>query len=223
MTFRVVIAEDHLLVREGLERILASSDDVELVGTAVDGEALLESVERARPDVVVTDVRMPSSDAHDGIRIAGELRRRFPEVAVLAISQYADPAYAFALFRDGARGRGYLLKERLAAPGELVAAIVEVASGGSAVDPLIVDALVAERSRGESSPLAALTAREHEVLAEVAAGKSNAAIASSLVITRRAVEHHIASIFAKLHLPSEQEVSRRVQATLLYLADRDSS
>ena len=223
MTFRVVIAEDHLLVREGLERILASSDDVELVGTAVDGEALLESVERARPDVVVTDVRMPSSDAHDGIRIAGELRRRFPEVAVLAISQYADPAYAFALFRDGARGRGYLLKERLTAPGELVAAIVEVASGGSAVDPLIVDALVAERSRGESSPLAALTAREHEVLAEVAAGKSNAAIASSLVITRRAVEHHIASIFAKLHLPSEQEVSRRVQATLLYLADRDSS
>jgi DNA-binding NarL/FixJ family response regulator len=219
---RVVIAEDHLLVREGLERILESSADVALVGSAVDGEALLESVERARPDVVVTDVRMPPLLENEGIRLAGELRRRFPEVAVLAISQYADPAYAMALFRDGAGGRGYLLKERLAAPGELVAAIVEVARGGSAVDPLIVDVLVAEHSRGESSPLGSLTAREHEVLAGVAAGKSNAAIARSLVITRRAVEHHIASIFSKLHLPSEQEVSRRVQATLLFLAARDA-
>lgn len=223
MAFRVVIAEDHLLVREGLERILESSDEVELVGTAVDGEALLESVERARPDVVVTDVRMPPLDENEGIRVAGELRRRFPEIAVLAISQYADPAYAMALFRDGARGRGYLLKERLSSPGELLSAIVEVAGGGSAVDPLIVDALVAQRSRTETSALGSLTAREHEVLAGVAAGKSNAAIAHSLVITRRAVEHHIASIFAKLHLPSEQEVSRRVQATLLYLAERDSA
>jgi DNA-binding NarL/FixJ family response regulator len=220
--FRVAIAEDHLLVREGLQRILESSDEIDLVAIAGDGDALLEAVERTQPDVVVTDVRMPPNDG-DGIRIANELRGRFPQIAVLALSQYADPAFALALFRDGASGRGYLLKDRLAQPRELLAAISDVAVGGSVVDPLIVDALVSLRSRAESSPLRSLTARELEVLAEVAAGKSNAAIARALVITRRAVEHHITSIFSKLDMPGEAVVSRRVQATLLYLAERGST
>ncbi|HET6172781.1 MAG TPA: response regulator transcription factor [Gaiellales bacterium] len=219
---RVVIADDHLLVREGLQRILESTHDLDLAGIASDGDGLLAMVERTRPDIVVTDVRMPPSGEGEGIRVANELSGRFPEIAVLALSQYADPAYARAFFRHGASSRGYLLKDRLLAPRELLAAIIEVGGGGTVIDSSIVDALVSLRSQDGSFRLSALTPREREVLAEVAGGKSNSAIARSLVITRRSVEHHITAIFAKLDLPAEEEVSRRVQATLLYLADRDS-
>jgi DNA-binding NarL/FixJ family response regulator len=216
-----VIAEDHLLVREGMQRILEASRDVEVVAAVADGDALDAAIERERPDVVVTDVRMPPSDEAEGIRVALDGRERYPEMGVLLLSQYADPAYALALFRDGSRGRGYLLKDRLAAPGQLLAAIADVAGGGSVVDPLVVEALVSSRLAAEASPLRTLTGRERQILAELAAGKSNAAIARTLVITRRAVEHHITAIFAKLGLPDETEVSRRVRAALLYLADRD--
>jgi DNA-binding NarL/FixJ family response regulator len=204
-----------------MQRILEASGDVDVVAAVADGDALDAAIERERPDVVVTDVRMPPSDEAEGIRVALGGRERYPEMGVLVLSQYADPAYALALFRDGSRGRGYLLKDRLGAPGELLAAIVDVAGGGSVVDPLVVEALVSSRLAAEASPLRTLTVRERQILAELAAGKSNAAIAGTLVITRRAVEHHITAIFAKLGLPDETEVSRRVRAALLYLADRD--
>jgi DNA-binding NarL/FixJ family response regulator len=220
---RVVIAEDHLLVREGMQRILETSREVVLAAAVADGDALEAAIVRERPDVVVTDVRMPPSDDAEGIRVARDGRERFPEMGVLVLSQYADPAYALALFRDGSSRRGYLLKDRLLAPGELVEAICDIAAGGSVVDPVIVEALVSSRLQAEASPLRTLTRREREILAELAAGKSNAAIAQSLVITRRAVEHHITAIFAKLGLPDESEVSRRVRAALLYLADRDAA
>jgi DNA-binding NarL/FixJ family response regulator len=222
MAFRVVIAEDQLVVREGLQRILEMSDEIDLVGIVGDGDALLEAVERVRPDVVLIDARMLTPDEGEGIRLANELGTRFPEIAVLALSHDADPAHARAFFREGASGRGYLLQEHLMAPRELLDAIVEVAGGRSVVDPEIIDALVSLRSRAASSPLRSLSVREREVLAEIAGGKSNAAIGRSLEITRRAVERHVTSIFSKLDLPSEENVSRRVQATLLYLADRDS-
>ena len=220
---RVVIAEDHLLVREGMQRILEAAHDVEVVAAVADGDELEAAIERERPDVVVTDVRMPPSGEAEGIRVARDGRERYPEMGVVVLSQYADPAYALALFRDGSSRRGYLLKDRLTAPGELVAAIADVAGGGSVVDPVVVEALVSSRLQAEASPLRALTTREHEILSELAAGKSNAAIARTLVITRRSVEHHITAIFAKLGLPDETEVSRRVRATLLYLADRDGA
>jgi DNA-binding NarL/FixJ family response regulator len=220
MAFRLVIAEDHLLVREGLQRILETSDEIDLVGIVGGGDALLEMVERVRPDVVLSAASR--SDAGEGIRLAGELSTRHPEIAVLALVRHADATHARAFFRAGANGRGYLLQERLMAPRELLDAIVQVAGGGSVVDPQVIDALVSLRSRAASSPLRSLSVREREVLAEVAGGKSNAAIGRSLAITRRAVERHVTSIFSKLDLPSEENVSRRVQATLLYLADRDS-
>ncbi len=201
-------------------RILEDSDSVELLAAVPDGDELAAAIERDAPDVVVTDIRMPPSDEDEGLRIAADLRERRPEIGVIVLSQYADPAYALALFRDGSAGRGYLVKSRLAAPSVLLSAIADVAQGGSVVDPRVVEALVASRSRAEASPLRALTTREREVLANVAEGKSNAAIAESLVITRRAVEHHINAIFSKLDLPGEQEVSRRVVASLLYLSEQ---
>jgi DNA-binding NarL/FixJ family response regulator len=220
---RVVIADDHLLVREGLSRILEESGDVRVVAAVADGDALIAAVQRELPDVVVTDIRMPPSDADEGVRVAADLRDSHPEVGVVLLSQYADPGYALAVFREGSARRGYLLKNRLSDPRMLLAAIANVASGGSIVDPLIVEVLVQSRSRAESSPLRALTTRELQVLSVIAEGKSNSAIAGHLVITQRAVEHHISAIFAKLALPDEREASRRVMATLLYLAERETA
>jgi DNA-binding NarL/FixJ family response regulator len=221
VALRVVIAEDNLLVREGVQRILETSAEVQVVASVSDGDALIEAVDRQRPDVVVTDVRMPPSDADEGLRVARVLRRRHPDVGVLVLSQYAEPAYAFALFREGSSGRGYLLKQRLGSPRELLAAVREVAASGTVVDPAVVDALLVAHERPETSAVRSLTARQRAVLAELATGKSNAAIARSLVITQRAVEHHVTAIFTKLGLPDEAEVSRRVVAALLYLAERD--
>jgi len=216
---RVAVAEDSLLVREGVQRILETESRIELVGLYADRDSLLAGVEGDRPDVVLTDLRMPPTQRDEGIVIAHTLRDSSPEVGVIVLSQYTEPGYVVALLEGGSARRGYLLKDRLADRKTLVDAIDEVARGGSVIDPHVVDALVQAQQAKESSPLEGLTPRELEILAEVAAGKSNAAIARSLVITKRAVEHHIGSIFSKLELPDEAEVSRRVTATLLFLAE----
>jgi len=223
MAVRIVIAEDSYLVREGLTQLLSSDPELELVGVAEDGRSLLEAIERESPDVVLTDVRMPPFRDNEGVRIASELRESHPEIGVVVLSQYADPEFALGLFDSGSEGRAYLLKERVRNRAEIVAAITAVAEGGSVIDPKIVDALIAERSRATDSPLAHLTTREREVLAEVAAGKSNAAIAESLFLTKRAVEKHINAIFMKLNLREADDVSRRVKATLIFLSEDGSA
>jgi len=179
----------------------------------------LSAIARWRPDVVLTDIRMPPSGAEEGIRVAAQLRDSDPEMGVIVLSQYAEPAYALALLERGTGRRAYLLKERIRNRGELIGAIEEVARGGSVIDPLIVDVLIQARARVAHSRLAQLTPRERELLGEIAAGKSNGAIAQSLFLTKRAVEKHVNSIFAKLDLPETEDVSRRVKATLIYLSE----
>jgi DNA-binding NarL/FixJ family response regulator len=219
MPIKIVVAEDSYLVREALTQLLEHDADLELVGVAEDANSLVEAVERQRPDVVLTDIFMPPFDGAEGIHVAARLRESHPEIGVVILSQYAEPGYAVELFESGSAGRAYLLKERVGNRADLVAAIQAVASGGSVIDPKIVDALIAERSRVSDSLVGTLTAREREVLAEVATGKSNSAIAESLFLTKRAVEKHINAIFLKLNLRDSDDVSRRVKATLIYLTD----
>jgi DNA-binding NarL/FixJ family response regulator len=216
---RIVVGEDSMLVREGVQRILETEPRIELVAAYSDRETLLDGIERDRPDVVLTDLRMPPNQRDEGIEIAHTLRQTHPDVGVIVLSQYADPAYVMALLEGGSARRGYLLKDRLADRRRLVDAIEEVARGGSVIDGDVVEVLVAAQAARDRSRLEVLTPREREILAEVATGKSNAAIARSLVITKRSVEHHIGSIFSKLDLPDESEVSRRVTATLLFLSE----
>jgi DNA-binding NarL/FixJ family response regulator len=222
VAIRVAVGDDSLIVREGLRQLLASSPGIEVVASCGDLESLLEAVDEHRPDVVLTDIRMPPSKTDEGIRIAARLRESHPEIGVLVLSQYSEPNYVLRLLDAGSDRRGYLLKERLHNRGELVSAVDAVAHGGSVIDPKIVEVLVDARARAERSPLSELTPREREVLAEIAAGKSNTAIAESLVLTKRAVEKHINSIFMKLGLASSDDVSKRVKATLLFLAERES-
>jgi DNA-binding NarL/FixJ family response regulator len=219
MAIRVVLAEDSLIVREGLGQILAASPTVEVVAACGDFDSLVEAVEREQPDVVLTDIRMPPTQSDEGIRIAAVLRDRHPRVGVVVLSQYADPQYVIALLDTGSDRRGYLLKERIHNRGVLVSAIDSVARGGSVIDPKIVEVLVEERARAARSPLVQLTEREREVLAEIATGKSNSAIAESLVLTKRAVEKHINAIFMKLGLAVADDVSKRVKATLMFLSE----
>ncbi len=216
---RVVIADDSYLIREALRQVLGRAGEVEVVGCCVDVPSLLEAVERDRPDVVVTDIWMPPFAGRDGIGVAARLRETHPGIGVVILSQYADPGLALALFESGSEGRAYLLKERVGDRGELVEAIQAVAERRSVVDAKIIDLLMAERARSAASPLDQLTAREREVLAEVAVGRSNAAIAGSLFLTKRAVEKHINAIFLKLNLRESEDISRRVKAALVYLAD----
>jgi DNA-binding NarL/FixJ family response regulator len=217
MPLRVVIAEDNFLIREGVRELLATAPDVEVVASCGDMDSLLEAVEREKPDVVLTDIRMPPTETDEGIRAAEKLRDSNPDMGVVVLSQYDEPDYALALLERGARGRGYLLKQRVSDLDQLVAALREVARGGSVIDPKIVEGLVAARSKADS-PLDQLTAREREVLSEMAQGKNNAAIAAALVLTERAIERHINSIFSKLGLTQEKDVHRRVKAVLLFLA-----
>jgi DNA-binding NarL/FixJ family response regulator len=221
MTIRVVVAEDSFLVREGLEQLLEASPSVEVVASCGDVDSLLEAIERERPDVVLTDIRMPPTRTDEGIRVASRLRDSHPGTGVIILSQYSEPAYVIELLELGSDRRGYLLKERVHNRGELISAIEAVARGGSLIDPKIVEVLVDARARAERSPLLELTAREREVLAEIASGKSNSAVAESLVLTKRAVEKHINSIFMKLGLATDEDVSKRVKATLLFLAQTD--
>ena len=219
VAIRIVVAEDSLIVREGLRQLLAASPNVDVVAAYGDVQAVLDAVDRDRPDVVLTDIRMPPSNTDEGIRLANHLREGRPSTGVVVLSQYAEPPYVLALLESGSDRRGYLLKERIHDRGQLVSAIETVARGGSVIDPKIVEVLVEASARTDSSPLAELTPRERDVLAEMAEGKSNAAIAESLVLTKRAVEKHINSIFMKLGLAASEDVSKRVKATLLFLAD----
>ena len=216
---RVVLAEDHYLFREGVRRLLETEADLEVVGVCGDLDSLLTAVATERPDVVVTDIRMPPANLDEGIRAAEHLRANAPDVGVVVLSQYADPVYALALFEGGTERRAYLLKERVHDLDELAGAIRAVAAGGSVVDPKVVETLVGAKARHEHSPLAELTPRERDVLREMAEGKNNASIAGSLFLTERSVEKVIHSIFRKLGLAWETSAHKRVKAVILYLAE----
>ncbi|CAN5588208.1 response regulator transcription factor [soil metagenome] len=219
MPIRVVVAEDSLLVREGLATLLGLETDIEVVALCADYDELMAAVEAQTPDVVVTDIRMPPTGTDEGIRAAAELRSTHPSMGVVVLSQFTEPAYALELLAEGSEGRAYLLKERVSDPEQLTGAIRDVARGGSVVDPKVVESLVTTSSKRRSSPLEGLTPREREVLAEIAQGKNNAAVAAALVLSERAVEKHINSLFAKLGLGEEPDVHRRVKAVLMHLAE----
>jgi DNA-binding NarL/FixJ family response regulator len=211
---RVVIADDSVLLREGVVRILAEAG-FEVVGQAGDADELMLKVRSYSPDVAVVDIRMPPSHTDEGLRAAQEIREKHPGVGVLVLSQYIEPAYAMELLADNAEGVGYLLKDRVSDVNEFADAVRRVADGGSALDPAIVSQLVGRR-RGDD-PLGELTAREREVLGLMAEGRSNRGIAQRLVVTERAVEKHVTSIFSKLKLPAATADHRRVLAVLAYL------
>src|SRR3954470_19310296 len=215
VVIRVVLADDSFLAREGIRRALEAIDDVDLVASCGDLDELRSTVERVEPDVVVTDIRMPPTNTDEGIRFARELRGSLPDAGVVVLSQHAEPSYAMSLFEDGSNRRAYLLKERVKDKDELARALRDVAAGGSLVDSRIVDTLVSGRLNDPG--VEKLTPREREILAMIAEGRSNAAIADSLEITKRAVERHINGIFLKLDLGEAEDVNRRVKATLLYL------
>jgi DNA-binding NarL/FixJ family response regulator len=219
MGLRIVIAEDSLLVREGVRGVLERQPDFEVVGLCEDFAGLIAAADEHEPDVVVTDVRMPPELSDEGIRAAIQLRQSHPGMGVVVLSQYAEPAYALPLLAAGSDGRAYLLKERISEPTQLAEAVRAVAAGGSVIDPKVVEVLVSARSSQTRSPLEQLTPRELEVLAEIAQGKNNAAVAAALVLTERAVEKHINALFSKLQLTDEPDVNRRVKAVLLYLAE----
>jgi DNA-binding NarL/FixJ family response regulator len=222
-TVRVVLAEDNVLLREGISRLVAANSDFELVGVAADLPELLALVAEQTPDVVVTDIRMPPTGTDEGIQAASWLRQHSPRTGVVVLSQYVAPKYAVALLEHGSAGRAYLLKERVASVDELARAIRTVADGGSVIDHTVVDELVRARSSEHSSGMTQLTARESQILAEMAQGKSNSAIAAALYVTERAVEKHTNSIFAKLGLSEEKDVNRRVKAVLVYLSHQAAS
>jgi DNA-binding NarL/FixJ family response regulator len=219
VAIRVVLADDHYLTREGVRSLLETDPEIEIAAVCGDLGSLLAAVNETAPDVVVTDIRMPPSGVDEGIQAATRLRETHPHVGVVVLSQYTDPRYALALFEAGTAGRGYLLKERVADLAQLVGAIRAVASGGSVIDPKVVESLVAERGRVEASPLHALTVREQDVLREMAEGKNNAAIAQTLFLTERSVENVIHAVFQKLGIGFETSVHKRVKAVILYLAE----
>ena len=219
MPIRLVLAEDHYLVREGVRRLLATRADIEVVAVCGDLESLLAAVDAEHPDVVVTDIRMPPGGTDEGIQAAERLRESHPDIGVVVLSQFSQPGYALALLESGTARRAYLLKERVEDVEQLAAAIHAVAEGGSMVDPQVVEALVTAKGRSKRSKLDELTPREGDVLREMAEGKNNAGIAASLFLTERSVEKVIHSIFLKLGLSWETSVHKRVKAVILYLAE----
>jgi DNA-binding NarL/FixJ family response regulator len=216
---RLVLAEDHFLVREGLRRLLETQPELEVAAVCSDLDSLFAAVEAEKPDVVITDIRMPPSGVDEGIQAALRLRETDADVGVVVLSQYLEPRYALALLEGGTDRRAYLLKERVEDVDQLVAAIRAVAEGGSAIDPKVVEALVAANTRSEESPLHELTPREHDVLREMAEGKNNAAIAATLFVTEHSIEKVIHSIFLKLGIAWEPSTHKRVKAVILYLAE----
>jgi len=215
---RVVLAEDNVIVRTGIEALLADQSDITVIAACSSYDELIDAVATLLPDVVVTDIRMPPTSSDEGIRAATELRASHPQVGVVVLSQYVESAYALALVAAGSHGRSYLLKDRVAHAGQLVEAIRAVSRGDSYIDPLVVDSLITAQSRSAQSPLARLTPREREVLAEIAGGHTNGAIAKRLYVSDRAIEKHVNAIFSKLGL-TDGDVHRRVSAVLLYLSD----
>lgn len=222
MTIRVVLAEDNLLLRSGAVALLSAIDGVELAAAAADKDELLAAVEEYRPDVVITDIRMPPDHQSEGLDAAAEIRSRYPGTGVILLTQFADPHYAQTFLSLGAAGAGYLLKERIGDISALERSVHQVAAGGSALDPQLVEALVIRSERTAGSPLATLTPREREVLEEMAQGKNNAAIAKALFLTERAVQKHINSLFGKLGLGESTDVDRRVAAVLKLLDARSA-
>ncbi len=220
MTVRLVVADDNFLVREGMVRLLASAEGLEVVAACVDMADTITAVDEHLPDVVLTDIRMPPSRTDEGLQVAAHCRRRHPRTGVLLLSQYAEAGYIRALLAGGTEGRGYLLKERVGDLGELLDAIDAVAHGRSAIDPKVVESLVQGRALAGDGDLAALSPRERDVLAAIAQGKTNAAVAAALHLTQRAVEKHINSIFSKLGLTGDQHNHPRVRAALMYLSDQ---
>jgi DNA-binding NarL/FixJ family response regulator len=219
MPIRAVVAEDSFLVREAVTRLLAEAPDIVPVAAVADEATLLATIEAEVPDVVVTDIRMPPTGEEEGIRVASKLRESHPDIGVVVLSQYAEATYVLQLLDGGSARRAYLLKDRVHHRGQLVDAVRAVHRNESFIDPRIVELLVQSRTRSASSPLSELTPRERETLAEIAQGKSNEAIAESLVLTKRAVEKHINAIFMKLNLTGSSDVSSRVKATLMFLAE----
>jgi DNA-binding NarL/FixJ family response regulator len=219
MALRIVVADDSLLVREGVVRLLSTAPDIEVVDSCADYDSAIAATDKLEPDVVLTDIKMPPTSTDEGIRLAARLRETHPSTGVVVLSQFSEPGYVLALLETGSDRRGYLLKERVSDRLVLVSAVRTVAAGGSTVDPKVVDVLVSASARDRRSPLAELTPRERHVLSEIAQGKSNTAIAETLFLSKRAVEKHINSIFIKLGLGDANDVSKRVKATLLFLAE----
>ena len=219
---KVVIADDHYLVREGTRRLLESSGGVEVLAAVENVDALLDAVHRLRPEAVITDIRMPPTNQMEGIDAAHQIRSRHPDIGVVVLSQYVNSLYAFELFREGTAGLGYLLKDRVGDLDELLRALREVAAGGSVIDPKVVEGLFARRQQPARSLLETLTSREMEVLTEMAQGKSNAAIADALYVSPSAVEKHINVIFSKLQLSAGDGAQhRRVAAVLTFLRNQE--
>ena len=216
---RVVLADDHYIVREGVARLLATQPDLDIIATCSDLDSLLATVDAEPPDVVVTDIRMPPTRSDEGIKAAARLRETHPGVGVVVLSQYTEPAYALVLLKGGSARRAYLLKDRVDDVQQLAGAIRAVAGGGSVIDPKVVETLMADRDRAKHSPLEELTPRERDVLREMAEGKNNAAIGQALYLTERSVEKVIHSIFMKLGIAWEPEIHKRVKAVILYLAE----
>jgi DNA-binding NarL/FixJ family response regulator len=219
MALRVVLADDSYLVREAIAHVLDDAPGVDVVAVCTDADGLRLAIQAEQPNVVVTDIRMPPTRDDEGLRVAAELRDSHPEIGVVVLSQYLEPRYVLDLLAKGSDGRAYLLKERIHDRTDLTAAIEATAAGSSVIDAKVVEMLVTARSRVADSPLAGLTPRERAILGEIAQGKSNSAIAQSLTLSKRAVEKHINSLFTKLELPESEDVSRRVKAALLFLAD----
>ncbi|KQW45183.1 LuxR family transcriptional regulator [Nocardioides sp. Root1257] len=217
MTVRVVFADDNYLVREGVAGLLAEAAEVDLVETASDPDSLMRAVATHRPDAVLTDIRMPPTFTTEGIDAAKRIRASYPGTGVVVLSQYVEEDYALELLSEGVEGLGYLLKERVSEVDELVRALHDVARGGSALDPKVVEGLLLRKNQDGGSALRGLTERELEVLRELATGRSNAATAKALYMSERAVEKHVGSVFQKLGLVSESDTNRRVMAVLAYL------
>jgi DNA-binding NarL/FixJ family response regulator len=219
VTIRLVVAEDGYLAREGLRRLLETRPGLDVVADCGDLPSLLAAVAEHAPDVVLTDIRMPPDERDEGIQAANRLHETRPDVGVVVLSHYAEPAYALALLEHGSQRRAYLLKEHVGDLDQLEAAIRAVAVGESVIDPKVVETLVGARATSEHSRLSELTPRERDVLRAMARGMNNAAVAHELVITERSVEKYVHTIFAKLGLTWEEHVHRRVKAVLLYLGE----
>ena len=218
----MIIADDSYLIREGLRQLLAMVPQFQVVAQCVDAPTLLAAVAADPPDVVVTDIRMPPTQTDEGMQIAKQLRKTHPRVGVVVLSQHGSAQYAAELLASGAGGRGYLLKDRIHDLDHLVSTITAVAAGECRIDARLIDELVARRGAHQHSRLEALTPRQRQIMADVAEGKSNMAIARDRSLTVRAVEKHVSEIFDRLGLTSDETISRRVHATLLYLSQRDA-